>query len=61
MSDHPFTTRMAILIAADMMLAVIDTYVPQTWTPIKACFALLELGAMAVTVIIAVARVLEDY
>ena len=61
MNQYTFTTRLAILIAADMVLSVIDTYIPATWTAVKACIAILELGVMAVTVLFALARVLQDY
>ena len=61
MSDYPFTTRIAMLIAADTVITIVDSYVPQNWTPVRALVATVQLGFIAYTMAVAVKRVLQDY
>ena len=61
MSDYPFTTRIAMLIAADTVITIVDSFVPQSWTPLRVLVATLQLGLIAYTMGVAVKRVLQDY
>ena len=61
MSNSTFSKRLAILIGLDMALAMVDSYVPHGVWPVRDALAMLELSSMALTMAIAVRRVLEDY
>ena len=61
MSEYSFTKRLAILIGIDTVIAIVDSYVPTNWTPVRTAMAVLQLGFMIVTMGVALKRVLEDY
>jgi hypothetical protein len=61
MSDYPFTTRLAILLLADIIITVADSFVPQDWTPLRVLFATIQLGLIAYTMAVAIKRVMQDY
>lgn len=61
MSEYSFTKRLALLIGMDTVIAIVDSYVPTDWTPIRTAFAALQLGFMFITMGVAVKRLLEDY
>jgi hypothetical protein len=59
--EYGFTTRLAALIAIDTVITIADSYVPQSWTPVRIAFAALQLGFMAATMLVTVKRVLRDF
>jgi hypothetical protein len=61
MTEYTFTARLAILLGCDILLAVVDSFIPHEFGPIRAMVAFVELGLMVATMTIAVRRVLEDY
>lgn len=61
MNEYSFTKRLAILIGIDTVITIVDSYVPQTWTPIRTAFAVLQLGFMLLTVAVTLKRLIEDY
>jgi hypothetical protein len=61
MSEYSFTKRLAILIGIDTVIAIVDSYVPANWTPVRTAMAALQLGFMVYTMGVALKRVLQDY
>jgi hypothetical protein len=61
MNTATFSKRLAILIGLDMVLAMVDSYVPHGIWPVRDALAMLELSAMALTMAVTLRRVLEDY
>jgi hypothetical protein len=56
-----FAGRLAILIGCDILLALVDSFIPHELTTIRAMVAFVELIFMTVTMALATSRVLEDY
>ncbi|HUD11323.1 MAG TPA: hypothetical protein VMS08_02855 [Candidatus Saccharimonadia bacterium] len=61
MRDYTFTRQLAILLSIDTVITIVDSYVPQNWTPIRIAFATMQFGFMAATMLVTVRRVLQDY
>jgi hypothetical protein len=61
MTEYTFTARLGVLLGSDILLALLDSYIPHELGPVRALVALVELGFMAATMAITVSRVLEDY
>lgn len=60
-TEYTFTARLGMLLGCDILLALLDSYIPHDLTPVRTVVALVELGFMAATMGIALRRVLEDY
>jgi hypothetical protein len=61
MTEYTFTTRLGILLGCDILLAMVDTFIPHELGPVRALVAVVELGFMIATMTLAARRVLEDY
>jgi hypothetical protein len=61
MNSYPFATQLSKLLAVDIALALIDSYIPQEWTPVRWLIAAVELGFMALTMGVTMREVLKDY
>ena len=57
----PFIQRLAYLLAADIALSFAYAWTPANLTPVRLGFAYVQLAIMAVTMWVAIRRVLEDY
>lgn len=60
-SDYSFRKRMALLIALDIAITFVGSFVPETLWPAKTALSVLQLSLMTATMLITVIRVLEDY
>jgi hypothetical protein len=56
-----FSKQLSVLIAMDMALTMVDSYVPHDWWPLRDAMACLVLTAMALTMAVTLRRLLEDY
>ena len=61
MTDQNFTARLAVLLGADILLAILDSYIPIALSPVRSMVAMVELACMIATMAIVVQNVLEDY
>jgi len=60
-TEYTFTARLAVLLGSDILLALLDSYIPHELTPVRVLVAIVELGFMAATMGLTLRRVLEDY
>jgi hypothetical protein len=60
MTEYTFTARLGILLACDIFLAVVDTFIPHELGPVRMLVATVELGFMAATMLLTARRVRED-
>jgi hypothetical protein len=60
-TEYTFTTRLAMMLAVDVALTGINAYTPHELTLVRTMVTLVQLAFMAVTMAIAVRRLLEDY
>jgi hypothetical protein len=60
-TEYSFTKRLLVLIGIDLIVTEIDSYVPQDWWPLRLLLATVQLGFMALTMGVAVGKVLEDF
>lgn len=60
-SDYIFRKRLAIMIALDIAITFVGSYVPEGLWPVKTALAVMQLSLMTTTMLITVLRVLEDY
>ncbi len=56
-----FVRQLSHLLLADIVLSFAYGFVPTSFSFIRSTIALIQLGFMAVTMFIAVRRVLQDY
>jgi hypothetical protein len=61
MNSSPFAAQLSKLLAVDIALALIDSYIPHEWTPVRWVIAAIELGFMALTMTVTMREVLKDY
>jgi hypothetical protein len=60
-TEYTFTTRLAALLAVDVVLTAVNAYIPHELTAIRTLVALVQLAFMAATMAMAIKRMLEDY
>ena len=56
-----FPKQLTTLLLMDLALTAVDSYVPHSWWPVRDLLAALVLTAMALTMVVTLRRVLEDY
>lgn len=61
MANFNFTKRLIWLLALDIALTIGDSYIPHEWTMARAAAAVVIFMAMAVTMLVTLRRVLEEY
>jgi hypothetical protein len=61
MRHYTFKARLAVLLGVDVVLTIVDSYIPHDLTPIRFGAALIQLAFMVVTMAVTMRRVLEDY
>ena len=61
MNSQSFASRLAVLLAADIMLTIVGAYIPQGLGPIRTIVAGIELLFMIATMAVAVRYALEDF
>jgi len=59
--QYNFTKRLAMLLGADIAIAILDSFIPHDLGPVRTAVALVGFGFMAATMWLTVRRVLEDY
>lgn len=60
-NEYSFTKRLAVLLACDIAISILDSFIPHELSPIRVAVAFIEFGFMAVTMAVTLQRVLEDY
>ena len=59
--EYPFKTRLALLLACDIAISLLDTFIPHELWPVRALVAIIQFGFMALTMAITLRRIVEDY
>jgi hypothetical protein len=59
--DYSFTKRLAMFLAIDVAISLLDSFIPSGLQPVKNAISLVELTFMAMTMGIALREVLADF
>ena len=60
-SEQPFAKRLGMLIGFDMAITLLYSFVPENWTVVRGSVAMVTLLVMAVTMVVALGRLLSDF
>lgn len=61
MESYPYLNRLGSLLAADIIITVIISYIPHEFTPLRILLSVVQLGFMVITMALAIRYVLEDF
>ena len=61
MKEYTFASKLGILLATDVVITIVDSYIPHELSPIRMVMAGIILMFMAATMAVTIRYVLEDF